>query len=202
MQNQTILVKTHLKAVIKIEDEEIINLYWARNEKAITETDKKYRNKCLTVARNILRDLSDAEECLDDTYLTAWNLMPPERPSKLPSFLYKIIRNHSLNCLQYKESKKRQAEYIVLLEEISESLVFSENVEKKIDEIEFAKLINRFLESLDTEKRVIFIRRYWYFDKYSDIAKRCSRTEDNVRMILMRVRKKLKEFLIRNEVFR
>lgn len=195
-------MKAHLKAVIKMEDEEIIDLYWARNENAITETDKKYRSKCISVARNILSDISDAEECLNDTYLTAWNLMPPERPLKLPSFLYKIIRNHSLNRLQYKGSKKRKTEYSLSIDEINESVIFSENAETRINEIELAELLNKFLESLDTEKRVIFIRRYWYFDSYSDIAKRCSFTEDNVRMILMRTRKKLREFLIKNEVFR
>ncbi|MGN0582387.1 MAG: RNA polymerase sigma factor [Oscillospiraceae bacterium] len=187
--------------MIKIDDEEIIDLYWSRNERAITETDKKYRNKCISVARNILSDLSDAEECLNDTYLTAWNLMPPERPLKFPSFLYKIIRNHSLNRLQYKGSKKRKNEYNLSIDEINESISFSENAESRINEIELAELLNKFLESLDTEKRVIFIRRYWYFDAYSDIARRCSLTEDNVRMILMRIRKKLREFLIENEVF-
>ena len=88
------------------------------------------------------------------------------------------------------------------IDEINESVIFSENAETRINEIELAELLNKFLESLDTEKRVIFIRRYWYFDSYSDIAKRCSFTEDNVRMILMRTRKKLREFLVKNEVFR
>ena len=91
-----------------LEDEKIIELYWERSENAIAETDKKYRERCLYVARSILNDISDAEECLNDTYLTAWNLMPPERTKILSSFLFRIIRNHSLNRLRFLNSSKRK----------------------------------------------------------------------------------------------
>ena len=180
-----------------LEDEKIIDLYWERSESAITETDKKYRSRCMYIANRILNDNSDAEECLNDTYLTAWNLMPPERPKFLASFLYKIIRNHSLTRFKYYNNSKRKKDVCISTEELEECIDRSGSTEEKYDENEVVAAINEFLDSLKKDRRFIFVRRYWYFDSIADISEKCSMTEENVRAILSRVRKQLKEHLKR-----
>ncbi|MBP0977192.1 MAG: RNA polymerase sigma factor [Oscillospiraceae bacterium] len=178
-----------------MEDEKIIDLYWERSESAITETDKKYRSRCIYVARSVLNDISDAEECLNDTYLTAWNLMPPERPKFLSSFLFKIVRNLSLNKLRFNNNSKRKKDISFSTEELEECVDGNSSVEDKFDESEVVNAINEFLESLKKDRRYIFVRRYWYLDSIADIAGHCSMTEDNVMKILSRTRMQLKEYL-------
>ena len=178
-----------------LEDEKIIDLYWERSESAITETDKKYRSRCIYVARSVLNDISDAEECLNDTYLTAWNLMPPERPKFLSSFLFKIVRNLSLNKLRFNNNSKRKKDISFSTEELEECVDGNSSVEDKFDESEVVNAINEFLESLKKDRRYIFVRRYWYLDSIADIAGPCSMTEDNVMKILSRTRMQLKEYL-------
>ncbi len=178
-----------------LEDEKIIDLYWERSESAITETDIKYRSRCIYVARSVLNDISDAEECLNDTYLTAWNLMPPERPKFLSSFLFKIVRNHSLNKLRFNNNSKRKKDISFSTEELEECVDGNSSVEDKFDESEVVNAINEFLESLKKDRRYIFVRRYWYLDSIADIAGHCSMTEDNVMKILSRTRMQLKEYL-------
>lgn len=178
-----------------LEDEKIIDLYWERSESAITETDKKYRSRCIYVARSVLNDISDAEECLNDTYLTAWNLMPPERPKFLSSFLFKIVRNLSLNKLRFNNNSKRKKDISFSTEELEECVDGNSSVEDKFDESEVVNAINDFLESLKKDRRYIFVRRYWYLDSIADIAGHCSMTEDNVMKILSRTRMQLKEYL-------
>ena len=180
-----------------LEDEKIIDLYWERSESAISETDKKYRSRCMYVARSILEDNSDAEECLNDTYLTAWNLMPPERPKFLSSFLFKIVRNHSLNKFRFHNNSRRKRNISFSTEELAECVDGSNNVEEKFDEAEVVNAINEFLETLKKDRRYIFVRRYWYLDSIADIAEHCSLTEENVMVILSRVRKQLKDHLKR-----
>lgn len=178
-----------------LEDEKIIDLYWERSESAITETDKKYRSRCIYVARSVLNDISDAEECLNDTYLTAWNLMPPERPKFLSSFLFKIVRNLSLNKLRFNNNSKRKKDINFSTEELEECVDGNSSVEDEFDESEVVNAINEFLESLKKDRRYIFVRRYWYLDSIADIAGHCSMTEDNVMKILSRTRMQLKEYL-------
>lgn len=179
-----------------LEDEAIIELYWKRSENAITETDRKYRKKCLSVAKNILNDVSDAEECLNDTYMTAWNTMPPERPVHFLAFLLRIIKNHSFNRFKFSNRYKRKKEVAVSLDELEECIDGNENTEDAFDKEELVSAINDFLRELSPEKRVIFVRKYWYFDTVPLIARRCSMTEENVKVSLMRIRKKLKTFLM------
>ncbi|MBR6837321.1 MAG: RNA polymerase sigma factor [Oscillospiraceae bacterium] len=180
-----------------MEDTEIIDLYWERSERAISETDKKYRERCLYVARSVLNDISDAEECLNDTYLTVWNRIPEERPKFFSAFLYKIIRNHSLNRLRYINGKQRKRDISFSIEELEECVSGSEDVEDKFDESELVNAINDFLENLRTDRRYIFVRRYWYLDSIADIAENCSLSEDNVMAVLSRTRKKLRDHLKR-----
>lgn len=147
------------------------------------------------VARNILKDLSDAEECLNDTYLTAWESMPPERPSHLLAFLLRILKNHSMNRLRTLSRYKRKKEFELSLDELEECTDGKNDIEDEINEEEILSAINDFLRELDTEKRVVFVRKYWFFDSVSQISLRCSMSEENVKVTLMRTREKLKKYL-------
>ena len=178
-----------------LEDEKIIELYWERSENAIAETDKKYRERCLYVARSILNDNSDAEECLNDTYLTAWNLIPPEKPEILSAFLFRIIRNHSLNRLRTLNRDKRKRDLTFSLDELGECMDSRSVTEENFDETEVLNAINDFLRTLNKDNRFILVRRYWFFDSIADISKRSSMTEENVRARLSRLRKRLKKYL-------
>ena len=172
-----------------------MDLYWERSENAITETDIKYRTRCINVARNILNDISDSEECLNDTYLTAWNRMPTERPEFLNAFLFRIIKYHALNRLKYITSEKRKQSNSVSFDELEECVDGKTGTEEKFDESELVKALNEFVGSLDEGKRFIFVRRYWYFDSQAQIAEKCSVKEENIKSILARLRKNLKKFL-------
>lgn len=178
-----------------LEDEKIIELYWARHESAIDETDKKYRTFCMYISRNILNDISDAEECINDTWLAAWNTIPPERPVHLSAFLGKIVKNLSLKKFRYNNSGKRRKEVTVSIEEISESAVSISDTESITDSEELAHIISEFLRGQSKEKRVMFLRRYWFFDSYSQISELVGVSEESVRVSLMRMRKKLKKYL-------
>ena len=178
-----------------LEDEKIIELYWARHESAIDETDKKYRTFCMYISRNILNNISDAEECINDTWLAAWNTIPPERPVHLSAFLGKIVKNLSLKKFRYNNSGKRRNEVTVSIEEISESAVSISDTESRTDSGELAYIISEFLRGQSQEKRVMFLRRYWFFDSYSQISELMGVSEESVRVSLMRLRKKLKKYL-------
>ena len=178
-----------------LEDEKIIELYWARHESAIDETDKKYRTFCMYISRNILNNISDAEECINDTWLAAWNTIPPERPVHLSAFLGKIVKNLSLKKFRYNNSEKRRKEVTVSIEEISESAVSISDTESRTDSGELAHIISEFLRGQSQEKRVMFLRRYWFFDSYSQISELMGVSEESVRVSLMRLRKKLKKYL-------
>lgn len=178
-----------------MEDEQIIELYWARSQSAIEETDRKYRKFCLYIANRILKDISDSEECINDTWLTAWNTIPPERPAYLSAFLGKIVKNLSLKKFRYNSREKRNSNAVMSIDEIGECVNSDSGIDEKLDLQAAAAEISNFLREQSQEKRVIFLRRYWYFDSYPDIAERCGMTEDNVRMTLMRLRKSLKIYL-------
>ncbi|WP_049962842.1 sigma-70 family RNA polymerase sigma factor [Ruminococcus sp. HUN007] len=179
-----------------LEDRDIIDLYWLRSESAIEETDKKYRTRCIYIARNILNDISDAEECLNDTYMTAWNRMPDERPKFLGAFLFRIIRNHAMNRLRYLASGKRKNEGVLAFDELDECIAdTSDSIEDTTDESELSEILNEFIAGLDYKKRFIFIRRYWYLDSYAQISALCEEKEENISMILSRIRKNLRKYL-------
>lgn len=178
-----------------MDDEKIIELYWARSDSAITETDKKYRNHCMYIARNILNNISDSEECVNDTYLAAWNSIPPERPNYLSAFLAKITKNLALKKFRYNTADKRKKEAAVSIEELSEVTFSISDVEEKADAEELSGMISDFLRKQSKEKRVVFLRRYWFFDSYSKISEITGLSEENIRVILLRMRKKLKKYL-------
>ena len=180
-----------------MEDEKIIQLYWDRDEQAITATADKYGSYCASIARNILGNREDAEECVNDTYLNAWNTMPPHKPSILSTFLGKITRNLSFNKYKYNTAEKRGGgEVTQVLDEIAEFVSDTDSVEQEVNRKELVKAIDVFLDGLPTHKRGIFVCRYWYFDSVSDIASQFGMTENNVSVTLNRLRFILHNYLL------
>ena len=140
-----------------MEDKQIVELYWARSEQAITETDQKYGKYCYYIAHNILKNHEDSEECVNETYWKAWRLMPPKQPQKLSAFLGKITRNLSINKYNLLHTQKRgEGQFPIALEELQECIPSGENVEQAVENEELAEIFNRFLEMLPVEKRKVF----------------------------------------------
>lgn len=180
-----------------MDDTKIVQLYWDRNEQAIPATADKYGNYCTSIAKNILGNREDAEECVNDTYMNAWNSMPPHRPNILSTFLGKIVRSLSIKRYKHNTANKRGGgQAAVVLDEIAEFVSDTDSVEQEIDRKELVKAIDRFLDSLPSGKRSIFVCRYWYFDSISDIANRFGMTENNVSVTLNRLRLKLHNYLL------
>ena len=180
-----------------MQDFEIVDLYWARNENAITETNVKYGSYCRKIAMNIVANAEDSEECMNDTYLSAWNTMPEERPELLAPYLAAITRNHALTLYRKAHSLKRGAGQTALaLEELLE-VADSSSTEDLVDLSLLKDNINSFLASLDKNDRIVFVRRYFYVDSLSDIAARLSMSESAVKSLLFRLRQKMKEHLAR-----
>ncbi len=181
----------------KMEDEKIVQLYFDRNEQAISETDNKYGNYCNSIARNILGNREDAEECVNHTYLNTWNSIPPHRPKMLSTFLGKIVRNLAFNRYKHNTAEKRGgSEVALVLDELAELISSADDVEKAVEQKELTVLINDFLGGLSSEKRNIFVCRYWYADSVSEIANRFGMTQAAVSMSLQRLRTKLRDYLI------
>ena len=179
-----------------MEDEKIIELYFERNESAISETAEKYGNYLYKIAFNILSDNEDSEESVNDPYMSAWNTIPPEKPNVFSAFLSKITRYISLNRYRAGKAEKRGGgETNVIFDEISEFVSGKDNPEISFEKKELAKAIDGFLEELQKEKRKIFILRYWYFESIEKIAERTGKTESSIRNSLFRERKKLKKYL-------
>ena len=179
-----------------MDDSTIIDLYWARQEQALEETDRKYGNYCWTIAHNILRNRQDTEECVNDTYLKTWNAIPPHRPAIFSSFLGKITRNLSIDRYKAGRTGKRGGgRVLVALEELEECLPASGSVEQALADAELARLIDRFLRRLPEKECCIFLRRYWYVDTIQEVARRYHLSEGTVKSSLHRTRKKLREYL-------
>ena len=181
-------------------DERIVALFFERSEQAIVELDKKYGRACHAVSYNILNDRQDAEECVNDAYLGAWNAIPPAKPDPLLPFVCRIVRNISLKRYAQRTAVKRNSRYDVALEELEGCLASSTSIEEEIAQRELAQVIEAFLDTLSKENRVIFLRRYWFSDAYSDIAARVGLTEKNVSVRLTRMRKELRKYLVEREV--
>lgn len=181
-------------------DEEIIALFFERSEKAISELDKKYGRTCHLIASNILKNNQDAEECVSDAYLGVWNAVPPQNPKPLSTFLYRIIRNISVTRYYKNTAKKRNSFYDVALSEIEEIIACASTPENEVEGKVLTGMIESFLDGLDKESRVIFVRRYWLSDSYEEIAKLTGLSVKNISVKLTRLRKKLKEYLSSQEV--
>lgn len=176
-------------------DEKIIALFFERSEQAIQELDCKYGNICRSFSYHIVNNRLDAEECVNDAYLGAWNTIPPANPSPLLSYILKIVRNISTKLYWKKEAAKRNNTYTIALQEIEDCISDQNTVENKIEARELAKIIGQFLDTLSVENRVIFMRRYWFSDNYREISDRMNLSEKNISVRLTRIRKKLKQYL-------
>ena len=177
-------------------DQEILDLYWAREEQAIAQTQQKYGAYCQSIAWNILRNKQDTEECVNDTWLRAWNTIPPQRPNLLSVFLGTITRNLSLDRWRTTQSKKRGGGQLeAAFSELEECVAGDRSLEDKISQGDLVRLLDRFLQTLPQRDRCIFVRRYWYTDPILGIACRYHMTESAVKVNLHRSRKKLKTLL-------
>ena len=176
-------------------DTEIINLFFERSEQAITELDKKHGNAVARVARNILGNTQDAEECVNDTYLGTWNAIPPHKPSPLRTFVCKIARNLATKKCHSITADKRNSQYDLALDELEDYLTDSDSVEKAYEAQELKEAINGFIATLSYSDRFIFMRRYWYSDPVQDIAKMAHSTNNSVTVRLFRIREKLRLYL-------
>ena len=183
-----------------MDDGKIVQLYWDRDEQAVPATADKYGNYCASIARNILGSQEDAEECVNDAYLGAWNTIPPQNPSPLLSYICKIVRNLSLRCLRQKTAARRNSHYDVALHELEGCLSSAGTLDDQLDAKELATVIRQFLDSLSVENRVIFLRRYWFMDSYHEIARQVGLTEKTVSVRLVRIRQKLKVWLEENDI--
>ena len=185
---------------IHLNDVDILNLYWSRNEQAIAETEKSYGKYCFSIAFRILRDREDSDECVNDTWLRAWNAIPPGRPARLSLFLGTITRNLSFDKWKRKKAMKRgSGEMEVALEELMECVPVGglavNSVEDAVEAAELQRLLNAFLHTLPEKECNVFLRRYWYVEEYQEIAKRFGMNLNTVKTSLFRTRKKLREYL-------
>lgn len=184
-----------------MDDKQIIDLYWARSENAISETADKYGKYCHYIAYNILFNDEDSEECVNDTYLKAWGVIPPQRPNRLSTFLGKITRNLALDRYKYNSREKRgNGQMPLVLDEIAECVSAADNTEHIIDDMVLVDCFNRFLAALPTETRNIFMRRYWFLSSIKEIAADFSISESKTKMTLLRARNELKQLLMKEGI--
>lgn len=184
-----------------MEDREIIDLYWARDQRAISETSEKYGVFLWNIAWNVLHSHDDAEECVNDTYLRTWNAIPPARPTVFRSWLGRITRNLSLDRWKQARAAKRGGDEMeLLLGELDTCVPSPHGTEKMLEDQEIAALISAFLRNLPSESRIIFLRRYWYGESVADIAKRLGCGQGKVKSSLFRTRNALRAYLEQKEV--
>ena len=177
-------------------DEEIVNLYWKRDERAIQETKTAYGRYLFKIANNILADLEDSRESVNDTYLAAWNSMPPQRPSILSTYLGKLTRRISIDIFRKKNREKRRAsEYALSLSELEECISGGNMPEEEIEVKMLANAINEFLRMQPDEARNLFIGRYYFLDSLRDVARYCGMSESKAKTMLFRTRCSLKAHL-------
>ncbi len=177
-----------------MEDHDIIELYFDRDEKAIEVTAQKYGNLCFNIANRIVRNRNDAEECVNDTYLGVWNAIPPQRPGSFRAFVARIARNLALGRLQYLTANKRNSDVLVSLGELEDIIPSAEGFESISDE-EIGRLISEFLFAEKEEVRNIFVRKYWYFDTVEELSEKFGISESKVKSVLFRTRNKLRVYL-------
>lgn len=181
-----------------ISDAEIIELYWSRNEQAIRETDRKYGKYLFTIAYNIVHNDPDCEECLNDTYLGTWNRIPPTRPNVFVAFLSKIMRNVAVDRFRKNTADRRiPPEMIVTLNELDESMGYSEAENELFLESDLGKLLNDFLRSLSERERFMFVCRYYYADTIPNVAGMLGISPKTVYRELAILRQRLKELLVK-----
>jgi len=184
-----------------LKDSNIIKLYNDRDESAIAVTREKYNNFCYSIAFSVLNNNEDVIEVLNDTYLAVWNAIPPEKPLSFSAFIGRITRNIALKRHRSRSAMKRKGSVAdISLDELDECIPTRMTVEAEMEAKDLTRVLNEFLSSLSQKDRKVFVRRYWYMDKVSDIAKRFGYSESKVKMILLRTREKLAEKLRKEEI--
>lgn len=176
-----------------MDDQQIINLYFERNEEAIQATEAKYGKLCASIARNILGSETDSEECVNDVYLSVWNTIPPQRPNSFAAFISKITRNISLKRVRFDNAVKRSALTVISLSELEN--VVPDYYSSDMEDAQLGKLISDFLRTEKPDARNVFIRKYWFFDTVSEIADRYSFSESKVKSMLYHTRNRLRDYL-------
>lgn len=193
--NKMVLIRVR-REMRALEDHKIVDKYLTRDEKAIEQSKEKYGRRLRSLAYGIVNDEQTAEECENDTYLEAWNRIPPHEPrTYLYAFLARITRHISLNCCRSREALRRKAFISELSTEMEQCIPAPNDTECRMDEIQLREVINDFLSTLGSEKRKMFIRRYWYMDSIREISKRFSISESKVKTSLFRMRNQLREYL-------
>lgn len=178
-----------------MEDSKIVELFYERSEQAIIELSRKYDRLCKKIAKNILGNDLDAEECVNDAYLGVWNTIPPQNPNPLITYVCKIVRNTAVKKYYNNTAIKRNTSYDVSLDELENCFCELNTAEDECNLKLLSEEIDNFLNTLDRENRVIFVRRYWYADSITDIAERFSMSSHNVTTRLYRIRENLKKHL-------
>ncbi len=181
-----------------MEDSQIIDLYFTRNQQALLESQSKYDTYCNAVARNILSDVRDIEESVNQTWFEAWRSIPPKKPDILSAFLGGITRNICLNILRSNSAQKRHTDFVESYNELSE-IVGTESIEDEIFTKQLAESINKFIGELPEVQRKVFVCRYWYFDSIEEISENFGFTKSKVKSILYRLRKNLQKHLKQGE---
>lgn len=172
-----------------MEDERIIDLYWQRDQRALAETGQKYGAYCHAIAFGVLHDREDAEECVNDTWLRAWDSIPPQRPNKLSAFLGRITRNLALDRYDYNHAAKRSGSFDQLLSELSDCIPSTRD---DYAQLELSEILSAFLRELPEKQRNLFLRRYWYCESLDELARRYHMSLSAVKSSLFRTRNKLK----------
>jgi len=182
-----------------MDDTQIIALFETRSQEAIEETKRKYDPLCRTLAGKLLQSREDVEECLSDTYLALWNAIPPAKPAPLSAYIARITRNLALKRLEHLSAEKRGAAVTVSFDELDGCIPFDATPEIKFEEKELARAIGNFLQKQSKQNRIIFLRRYYFFDSVKEIAQHLGCGEETVKSSLHRTRRKLKTYLIKEE---
>lgn len=184
-----------------MEDKQIIDLYWERAEDAIRETSAKYGRLCQYIAQNILSSPEDSEECVNDTWLRAWESMPTQKPERLRAFLGRITRNLALDRLKrYKSQKRGGGQLELTLSELGDCVPSGDDPARRAGELALREALDRFLDGLNEDARIIFLRRYWYMLSVDEIARGLGVSRSKVKSSLMRSREKLRDMLEREGI--
>lgn len=178
-----------------MEDKEIVELFLSRNEDALKETEHKYGGFCRYIAKNVLSYMEDVEECINDALLTAWNRIPPVIPESLKAFMGKMVRDMAITKYRASHAQKRYSGMDLLLSELEDCIASDMDVEKNIERAELTEILNRWLESLSKEDRVLFIKRYWYGISCKELAFSYGCTQNNMAQKMFVLRKNLKTAL-------
>lgn len=183
----------------KLQEQQMIEKLFARSEDVFTDMEAAYGKLCSRIIRQILnQDREDTRECMNDVYLGVWNTIPPQRPQSLQAYICKIARNVALKKLEYHTSQKRHGMTVSIQEELDACLPPAKN---EYDELELAEIMNQFLETLDRESRILFVRRYWYADSVEELAKNFGYSKNHISVKLGRLRKKLKKYLEKEDIY-